>query len=419
MMRGIADTDPVAIIGLGRIGLALAGYYLEQGRRVIGCDIVPARLDRVAESEIARREPGLATALLGGIADGRFATTGDARDAAARAATTVVVVPVTASTDGAVDLGALTSAAEGVVAGARDDALIVVETTVPVGTTRRLFGEAAPRCAVAYSPERVSAGRIFRDLRGYPKIVGGIDDRSLARAVAFYEDALGGAPVTAVGSLETAEYVKLIETTYRYVNIALANEFALAAEAHGIDVGTAIDAANSQPYSHIHAPGVGVGGHCIPVYPHLFEAGAAEAVVVPASRAVNASMPGRVVEKLRAALGTLEGKRVLLLGISFRPDAKESANSPAFDLRALLVGAGARVAAYDPLYEEDETRALGFEPADLGARHDAAVLVTAHPELRDPRVLARAAPTVVVDGRNAWSRGDIERMGIRYHGVGR
>jgi UDP-N-acetyl-D-mannosaminuronate dehydrogenase len=130
-------------------------------------------------------------------------------------------------------------------------------------------------------------------------------------------------------------------------------------------------------------------------------------------------MPARAVEKLRAAFGSLEGRRVLLLGISFRPGAKESSHSPAFDLRTLLAEAGATVAAYDPMYGEEETRALGFEPADLGARYDAAVLVTAHPELLDPAVLERVSPAVAVDGRNAWSRGDVERLGIRYHGVGR
>lgn len=419
MMRPISDIAPVAVIGLGKIGLALAGWYLDRGLRVIGCDILATRVEGVAESEIARREPGLATALRQGITDGRFTTTMDARAAARDASTIIVVVPVTAAADGAIDQRALEGAAESVSAGVRDGALIILETTVPVGTTRRLFGSAARRCAVAYSPERVSVGQIFRDLRTYPKIVGGIDERSLGRAVGFYEAGLDGAPVTPVGSLETAEFVKLVETTYRYVNIALANEFAVAAERQGIDAPTAIAAANSQPYSHIHSPGIGVGGSCIPVYPFLFEAGAPDARVVPAARDVNVSMPGRAVEKLRTELGSLEGKRVLLLGISFRPGAKESSHSPAFDLRTLLAKAGASVAAYDPMYGAEETRALGLEPADLGATYDAVVLVTAHPELLDLDILQRARPAVVVDGRNAWSSAGIERLGIRYHGVGR
>jgi len=415
--RPSVEIDPIAIIGLGRIGLALAGHYLERGFRVIGCDTDVVRREGIADGEIARGEPGLETALRRGIEELRFTATGDAGGAARAARTSLVIVPVTADSGGQIDAGPLEDVAKRVVGSAPAGSLVVVETTVPVGTTRRLFG--AARSAVAYSPERVSVGSVFRDLRAYPKIVGGRDEDSLALASSFYARTLDGAVVMPVGSLETAEFVKLIETTYRFVNIGLANEFALAAERHGVDVTRAIEAANSQPYSHIHSPGVGVGGHCIPVYPFFLEAGASATAIVRASRAVNVGMPQVIVDKVRSALGTLSGRRVLLLGIAFRPGTKESANSPAFTVHRLITDAGGIVAAYDPLYGEDETRAAGLIPADLGARYDAVVLVTAHPEFLDLGIVARSAPVVVVDGRNAWPRGDIERLGIRYLGVGR
>src|SRR5205807_9229179 len=122
------------------------------------------------------------------------------------------------------------------------------------------------------SPERVSSGSIFRDLRIYPKVVGGIDEQSTAAAVAFYRSVLDAEIIT-MASADEAEFVKLIETTYRDVNIALANEFACFADVHRLDVAAAIAAANTQPYSHIHSPGVGVGGHCIPVYPYFLLSG--------------------------------------------------------------------------------------------------------------------------------------------------
>src|SRR5262249_38824989 len=218
----------------------------------------------------------------------------------------------------------------------------------PVGTTNgrlralleRTSGLHAGRdFLLAFSPERVSSGHIFRDLRRYPKVVGGIDAASTAAAVAFYGSVLdAGTDIIEMASADEAEFVKLIETTYRDVNIALANEYACFADARGLDVSAAIAAANTQPYSHIHEPGVGVGGHCIPVYPYFLMQGAEEgSLTLPhRSRAINDGMAAYAVERIEAELGSVAGQGVLILGVAYRGNVREPAFTTARLLRHVL-----------------------------------------------------------------------------------
>src|SRR5207245_3025274 len=169
----------------------------------------------------------------------------------------------------------------------------------------------------------------------YPKVVGGIDEKSTAAAVTFYRSVLDAEIIT-MDSADDAEFVKLIETTYRDVNIALANEFACYADAHGLSVAPAISAANTQPYSHIHTPGVGVGGHCIPVYPYFLLANPEDRqlwaqndeqyLLLPRhARRINDSMAEYAVQRIESLLGSLAHKSVLILGIAYRGDVRETA----------------------------------------------------------------------------------------------
>ena len=201
----------------------------------------------------------------------------------------VFIVPVDIDAAQRPDFSMLDPAVDAIAPHLKRGALVLVETTVPVGTTRHRVGARIASAtgmkpgedfALAFSPERVSSGTVLLDLQRYPKIVGGIDGASAERAAAFYTQVLD-AEVLRMPDAETAEYSKLLETTYRDVNIALANEFARAGDSLGVDTRAAIAAANTQPYSHIHTPGPGVGGHCIPVYPYFI---AAPEVAVPAHR---------------------------------------------------------------------------------------------------------------------------------------
>jgi nucleotide sugar dehydrogenase len=315
--------------------------------------------------------------------------------------------------------------------------LIIVETTVPVGTTRGRVGAriaaatgmtAGIDFALAFSPERVSSGTVLRDLRIYPKIVGGIDTASTERAVAFYR-AMLDADVMAVRDAETAEFSKLAETTYRDVNIALANEFAQIGDGLGVDVLQAIDAANTQPYSHIHGPGVGVGGHCIPVYPHFLRAASesapGDATLIADAREVNDGMAAYAVDRLRDALGTLDGSTVVVLGLAYRAGVKEWRHSSAFGIVAALRAAGAHAYVHDPLFSDDEIRACGLEPPPaFPLPADALVVQAWHPGYRAGGACAidlAAFPGLraILDGRAALDPAWVDGAGVRYVGIGR
>jgi UDP-N-acetyl-D-mannosaminuronic acid dehydrogenase len=243
------------------------------------------------------------------------------------------------------------------------------------------------------SPERIYSGRALEDLDKYPKIVGGLTPEGEARAIELYGSFLE-AEIRGLGSAEAAELSKLAETTYREINIAFANELARYADRIGVDVEQVIEAANSQPFSHIHRPGIAVGGHCIPVYPRFLMATDPESRLPGVAHQVNTSMPAYAAD----LLGDAAGRRVLILGVTYRGSVKETAFSGAFPLRDELERRGATVFAADPLYDDDELRALGFEPWDRGPV-DGAIVQADHAEYAtlDPGDIG--SPDAVVDGR--------------------
>jgi nucleotide sugar dehydrogenase len=260
---------------------------------------------------------------------------------------------------------------------------------------------------LVFSPERVLTGRVFADLRRYPKLVGGVDEASTAKSVEFYEAVLDfdereDLPqpngVWDLGSAEASELAKLAETTFRDVNIGLANQFARYADTIDVDVMKVIDACNSQPYSHIHRPGIAVGGHCIPIYPRLYLWNDPNATVVRAAREANAAMPRYSVDLLAAAYGDLADAPVLVLGAAYRGGVKETAFSGVFPLVADLRERGAKPYVSDPLYTADELEALGL-PAHRGEPVVAAVVQADHAKYATLTPADLPDVEVLVDGR--------------------
>jgi nucleotide sugar dehydrogenase len=339
----------------------------------------------------------------------------------------VIIVPVMLDDERQPDRRAMDAAVEAIAPGLHPDSTVVFETTLPVGDTRTRY---APRLAevsglqlerdlfVAFSPERLFSGAVLRNLASYPKLVGGIGPASTARATAFYDGVLD-AEIVAMSSAEAAELAKLADTTYRDVNIAFANELARAAERAGADVTEVIAAANSQPYSHIHQPGLGVGGHCIPVYPHLLLAAAPDLELVATARRVNDGQVGLAVRTVERVLGPLDGVPVLVLGLTYRDGVKELAYSRALPLIDRLGFHGARVSAFDPLLSADEVARLGATPWSWGESAPFAAVVTQTADRRWPKLDPAWFPDLrlVLDGRN--SLGDLalpER--VAYVGIG-
>ncbi|MGZ3586777.1 MAG: nucleotide sugar dehydrogenase [Candidatus Limnocylindrales bacterium] len=412
--RGEPDTTgTVAVVGMGKIGLPLAAQYAEAGWQVIGVDVVSAVVETLNQGRVHfAEEPGLADKIAAARRGGRFEATLSHADAARRADVIVMIVPLMLSDEQTPDYRMIDPATEAIAAGLQPGSLVIFETTLPVGDTRGRFGPALERGSgltlgdseggllLAFSPERVYSGRIFRDLATYPKLVGGLDPASTTRALAFYRSVLP-AEVWDLATAEAAEFAKLAETTYRDVNIALANEFARYAERMGVDIAEVIRGANSQPFSHIHQPGIGVGGHCIPVYPHFLISRAPELTLPALARRVNDGQVGHAVQELQRELGSLEGVPVLVLGLTYREGVRELAYTRALPLIERLRLHGAEVWAHDPLLTGEEVERLGVRAWRWGdhVAAQAAVIQTADTRFAELPWHALPELRVVYDGR--------------------
>jgi nucleotide sugar dehydrogenase len=422
----------IAVVGLGHIGLPLAVQYASRGHTVVGADIDPQIVDAVNRGESPHLdEPALVEGVPAVVASGSLRATTSTAEAVRTADAAVVIVPVVVDAGRNIDFGQIDAATRDIAQGLQAGTLVIFETTLPVGTTRNRLGpmlaegsglELDQSFFLAFSPERVLVGRVFLDLRRYPKIVGGTSDESTKRAVEFYKAVLDeGTEVRQVANAETAELTKLAETTYRDVNIALANEYARYAARRGIDILEVIGAANSQPFSNIHQPGVGVGGHCIPVYPHFLFNGEPDLRLPPLARSINEEMGAFAVTIAEERIGSLRGEPVLVLGIAYRADVREDAFSSAFRLRDELRASGARVYGHDPYFSDEHITTVGFEPYDLANPMPVrvAILQAGHADYRelDPRRIPGLE--LFVDGRNALDPSRFAAAGIGYVGIGR
>ncbi len=385
---------PVAVYGLGKMGLPLATVFATVTNNVTGVDIDPTVIEQLQAGDCpVQGEPGLDEAVEQLVAADNLDATTDSTTAATDARVHVVIVPTLITDSDEPDLSALDSVVSDIASGLTPGDMVILESTVPPGTCRDIVGPAlADRSGLdqsefglAFCPERTASGRALRDIRGaYPKVVGGKDAESTRVSDMIYSEITSN-EVVPVGDCTTAECVKLFEGLYRDVNIALANELARLANELSIDVNEAIEAASMPEYCDIHSPGPGVGGHCIPYYPHFVMSNTeTETPLLRQARDVNEEMPAHTVELLEQRLAEqgidLEEATVGLLGITYRAGVDETRAAPSFPIASMLSAAGSTVYAADPVcsdasglaaerIETDELSTVGF---------DAAVVVTAH-----------------------------------------
>jgi len=414
----------IAVVGMGKIGLPLAVQYAKKGNTVTGIDINPKTVELINQGlEPFPEEAHLKEYLVDVVGSGLLTATLDYQESIKSADVVVVVVPLFVNDSAEPEFSAMDQATQSIGSHLKKGALICYETTLPIGTTRTRFAPALEKHSglkvgvdfnVVFSPERVFSGRIFEDLRKYPKIVGGITQKCTGKGVNFYlkvldfderEDLTKPNGVWAVESTESAEFVKLAETTYRDVNIALANQFAMYADKIDINVYEVIEAANSQKFSFIHQPGISVGGHCIPIYPHFYLWSDPEASIVRKARETNSQMPTYFVTEILKSFKTLKNLKVLILGISYRANVKEIAFSGAIDLKNILVESGAKVFAMDPFYTKSEINQLGFEYVDDQSQaFDVVILHTNHQEFYSINFSKFPKSLKLLDGRNFYSK---------------
>lgn len=408
----------VGVIGLGYVGLPLGVAFAEAGLRTVGFDVqadVVAGinegrshiLDITSERLAALTESGALEATLD------FGRLGEA-DAI------VICVPTPLSKTDDPDMSYILAASESVRANLRPGQLVVLESTTYPGTTREMVQPmledtglaAGTDFFLAFSPERVDPGNAKWNIQNTPKIVGGLTPACHELAVALYREALDN--IVEVSSPEVAELAKILENTFRAVNIGLVNEMAVISDRLGIDVWEVIDAAATKPYGFMRFfPGPGLGGHCIPVDPH-FLAWKMKTLhyrtrFIELAAEINAEMPRYVVERVAEALNRvrkpLNGSDVLLLGMSYKPDVDDVRESPAIDIAQLLRQRGARVAYHDPYVEEvridDGTERSVELTAERLAGADAIVITTDHQCVDYGFVTEHAE--IIVDPRNAIS----------------
>lgn len=410
--------EKVGILGLGYVGLPLAVAFAEAGVRVIGVDADASRVAAINEgtSHIEDIQSENLKPLTG---DGRIEATRE-YEALAAVDAVVICLPTPLDEHSDPDLSFVAAGAEAAARHLRPGTLVILESTTYPGTTRELLQPIFERSGfrvgedlfLAFSPERVDPASDQRhNLRNIPKVVGGITPTCARKAEALYGEIVE--EVYTVSSPESAEMAKLLENIFRGVNIALVNELAILCDRMGIDVWEVIDAAKTKPFGFMpFYPGPGLGGHCIPVDPFYLawraRAFGVSTEFIELAGRINVSMPYYACSKITAALNyqkkPVNGSRVLLLGVSYKPNISDLRESPAIKILDLLTSSGARVAYHDPHVPHLSDRKLSSVElsADELGRSDCVVIVTDHDAV-DLRLVTDHAPRVV-DLRNAVRR---------------
>jgi UDP-N-acetyl-D-glucosamine dehydrogenase len=413
-------TAVIGVVGLGYVGLPLAVEFAEAGFRVVGYDVSQRTVDRLTAGESHVLDvAGATVARL--IADGRFTVSTDpAGLAAADAVSIAVPTPLVKTRDP--DMSYVDRATNTIADHCGAGTLVVLESTTYPGTTRELVQPKFERRGLtvgvdvflAFSPERVDPGNPHYRTKNTPKVVGGITPACLEVATALYAQCID--TVVPVSSPEAAELVKLLENTFRSVNIGLVNEMAIVCDRLGVNVWEVIDAAATKPFGFMKfTPGPGIGGHCIPLDPHYLAWKMRtlnyRTRFIDVASEINSQMPDFVVEKVAQALNdarqSVNGSHILVLGVAYKKDIDDIRESPALDVVRLLEGRGAHVAYHDPFivrFEEEDGHdhaSVALTPAVL-AGADAVVIVTDHSSIDYQMVVDHAR--VVVDTRNATAR---------------
>jgi UDP-N-acetyl-D-glucosamine dehydrogenase len=384
----------LAIIGQGYVGLPLAMAAVDAGWTVIGVDNFAAKVDQINRGT-SPVEDVSGLQLQTAISNGLYRATTDFSEVT-KASVVTICVPTPLDDKREPDLSLLRSAATGVAPFVSEKTLVVSESTSYPGTLRDIIipiiNELKPlgteNVFFACAPERVNPGDAVWNQKNTPRLVGGIDEESQIRALAFYKSICDA--VVTVSNPEVAEAAKLLENTFRLVNIALINEFTQLCSASGINVHEVINAAASKPYGFMpFTPGVGVGGHCIPVDPLYLtwwaRQNGGEATFVASADRINHEMPKYVAERaLSMVEGSIANPRVLILGVAYKPGLGDVRETPVTELRSHLQDLGANVAWHDPLVPIWE----GTNPVDLDWNCDVAILATNQPGLDLSRLVA-------------------------------
>ncbi len=418
--------ESLCVLGLGYIGLPTASTFATHGLQVTGVDVDRRVVDVLRNGEIHIQEPGLRTLVQAAFGSGKLSV----EQAPVAADAFIIAVPTPITAEKQADLSYVRAAAESIQPVLRPGNLVVLESTSPPRTTIDLVApilegsglRAGEDFYLAYTPERVLPGKILQELIENARVIGGIDEASARAGRDLYASFVRGEIL--LTDATTAEMVKLMENTYRDVNIAIANEFSRLGQAFGVDIWRAIELANLHPRVKILRPGPGVGGHCISVDPwFLVEAAPEFSALIRQARLVNDGQPAVVVDLVSEALGSLKGKRICALGLSYKADVDDLRESPALEVAELLAKAGAEVVTYEPFAPLTEVpgsaAAASLGEALLDA--EAVLLLVDHSQFKelDPKwMVDQTRARTVIDTRGVLDRSAWNGAGFRLFTLG-
>lgn len=415
----------ICVVGMGYIGLPTSSILATHGFEVIGVEVNKTIIDGIGKGRTEIQEPGLSIIVKAAVRSRGL----KCQETAPDADVFIICVPTPINQDKTADLDYVIQAGNMIAPRIRNGNLVILESTVPPGTTRYVLKPILERSGLsaekdfylAHCPERVLPGNLLNELIHNDRIIGGINETSAQMAKKIYETFVEGNMY--LTDTDTAEFVKLMENTYRAVNIALANEFALIAEKLDLNINGAINLANKHPRVNIPRPGAGVGGHCIPIDPWFIVEKAPDlSKLITTALKINEEMPEHVISLVKDAFDEagkkIDGSKVTILGVAYKSDVNDARETPATPIIKKLTDLGAIIAVYDPLVvrfpiaiEKDLKKAV------FGA--DAIVIVTDHSELKslDPttiRPLMKDNP-ILIDGRNIFESAE----GFIFRSIGR
>jgi nucleotide sugar dehydrogenase len=421
----------ISVIGFGKIGQAVAANILQQDIDVTAIDINPELQRLFKEGSFYTNEPGVNEILISACRENKLVISNDfslIKDSDA----VIIAIPLLVDHQKKILDAPFLETMQKTAPFLCNKILIVIETSVPVGFGRNNVLPAIESLGkmhgrdflLAHSPERIKSGTMLEQLLLIPKVIGGISNEATSKAIDIYRWFFKEELLHSVESMEAAEMAKLAGMIYRDVNIALSNQFAQFANAAGIHFADLIPLINTDREANLLQPGIGVGGHCTPVYPYFlienFKQAGLDFTLARQSRSINDQMASYAVSLVK---DKVKNKKALLLGLSFRPNVKEDALSTAYLLNEELIRSGFEVLVHDVEFSEEEIKAKGFNAVADIYNSDAEVvfLVTMHKEYSqlDFERLSANGVKYFIDGRNNIDSKKVEMAGIQYRGIGR
>lgn len=419
----------VSVFGLGKMGLPLAAIFSDRGAKVIGADVNEEVVEKINKGvNYIGEEPGLNELVEKNVREGRLKATTDLVYAAKNSDVVIILVP-TLIKDNKPDLSIVNSVAESIAKGLEKGDIVITECTMPPGSTENLIPilegsglKAGKDFGIGHCPERTMTGTAIRDItEQYPKIIGAIDEKTREALIVVYS-VINSKGVIPLSGIKSAELVKVFEGIYRYVNIALANELTEVCEKFNVDYMEIQEAANTQPFCHLHKPG-GVGGHCIPYYPYFVMD--KDTLLIRTARDINDSISDLIIDLIEKTL--LEFKRdlknssIMILGISFRGGVKETIKSTGIEVMEKLKHLTANVYAYDPLFSKEEIENFKVGCSKNFKDMDCIVIASDHKEFREydwEKIAGEMRTRILIDTKQVVNPKEIRKLGFIYRGIG-